>query len=414
MLRLTALLRRGRVLIQAVGISAALAGLNLLGQVVLLRTLPLAEAGQLALLLSLSAGLALGGALGQPTFELRRHSRAPSGLLDWPYDMGQIALLTVPVCCAATVLLTLIYRLDSATSIYLVTAALLAIRVAYAASLLSAQRMYATANALLRLPASGLALIGAASLAWPGLAHLATILLWQLATLATTNLLGSYFLRVRIEPGPTRITLRERLAGLNLLAMQSSTLFLDQGVLAIAGLVLGAPSIAPYAALATLLAPLQLIWSVLTMMLVRETADQTHGHDRELIGGVWALSLGLGVAFALSLPLLLNVLYQGRFGEAAPLAPLLAFVATCKLVESLPRSMIVSRAELPLLRRFTHAQLVITATGSILVGGLALSFGLVGVAWGAATVAGARGLVSSILAARLTNALSPNSQPEAL
>src|SRR3989304_7664639 len=179
--------RQGRTALGGATAVAAFATLfTLLANVLILRLLPVDQAGQYALLTALVPVLALIGGLGQPGLLMRRYSLRPPGHFDWAADALRTLAFSLPglgLCVPAAVML---YPLSLGSIAFLAAAAPLLVMAQSAASLLNAPRFYLGSTLLVRLPNSLMILPALLALLAPNRAELGVFLGAHLAAIGLT------------------------------------------------------------------------------------------------------------------------------------------------------------------------------------------------------------------------------------
>ena len=363
---------------------------TLLANVLILRLLPVDQAGQYALLTALVPVLALIGGLGQPGLLMRRYSLRPPGHFDWVADTLRALAFSLPglgLCVAAAAML---YPLSLGSIAFLGAAAPLLVLAQSAASLLNAHRFYVGSTLLVRLPNSLMILPALLALLAPRLAQLGILLGAHLVAIGLTLAAGVALLARHVPRGKATIAGRDRWEGLSLGVLAGTHLLLDEGLLAIAGSVVSPNSVAAFAAIEAFVRPLYLLQNVTLRVLTVEVVRDLRLRPRRIALALWGGGALLAAGLILLLPFVIPWVYSGRFDEFIGLGAPLALMGGLLLTETLPRSTLVGRGSSKDLRRFATAQTLIALAGVALILVLARSQGILGAAWAGAVVAGLR------------------------
>jgi hypothetical protein len=391
------LLRRGwhwlSLLGRVVGVTALAAAVTFVANTLLLNRLPVLAAGQYALLQSLVATLVAVGGLGQPALLLRLYGRAP-GRYQWPTDFRRSLVWAGPLLALAIMAAWGYYELPLSHGLFLAGAAPLLLGSHLLSAIFAARRRHVWSNLLLRLPSSLMIAPALAIILVAPRQRLPAALVGYLVSLALVVAVSYLALSWGGKDGGERLGWRQRMQGLWLLASQASTIALDQGLLVIAGAMLPTERVAVQAAIVTLLSPLQLVWSVLTNILLGELAQRRTIRYGPMIAGVTALAISLVLAAAAIGPLALRLLFAGRYELGEGLVAAYAFIYLFKLAETFPRTHITSRASAKALSVYVSLQLFLALAGMAGTVILARRLGLAGVIAGGLALSGARATLS--------------------
>jgi hypothetical protein len=377
----------------AVGLAAVAAAVTFVANALLLNRMPVAAAGRYALLQSVVAATVALGGLGQPALLLRLYSRAPASF-SWRVDLAGSVGWAAPLLATGALVVGAYYHLGVWQALFLVAASGLLLTAHHLSAIYASQRRHVWSNVSLRLPNSLMVVVALAIVMVEPERRLGLALAGYLLCLALIVGLSYARLRAGHAPGERRLTARERLQGLWLVANQSSTVALDQGLLIVAGALVANEEVATLAAVATLMSPLQLVWSVLTNILLSELVQRQTIRYRPMIAGIVALALTLALAAAILGPVALSWLYDGRYNLGAGLIPGYALLYFLKLVETFPRSHITGRSDGPGLAAYVRLQVALALLGigatAILTGRL----GPIGTVSGGLLLAAARAFLS--------------------
>ncbi len=385
-LQSTGLWRWARLLGEPAGASSAIALLGLIGQVILLRTLPVEEAGRFALLIAVVQIMSAFGNLGQPTLLVRLYSRKPVGSYDWAADLLGSALLSAPVLLLAAAAFAAFYRFDLPATAYLVGISLPWVLLTLSASTLNSARHYLRASALVRMPNGLLILPAALSLLFPSLARLNVALLLHFLGTALALAAALAVLARRLPRGSLRLTRRQRLQGLAFVVSQFSTILPDRGLVAVLGALAPPAQVATFSALATLFRPFQLLRNVTALTLTTELARRERVNYRRMDLGLGGAALLLALAAAMAVPPALGMIYGGRYSEGLVLVPWLALAGAMNLWEALPRAHIIGIAAARIMNTFILSQALTVILGLALAVLLTAQYGMLGTAWAGAII----------------------------
>lgn len=373
--------------------SALAALLSLIAYTILYRTLPVDEAGRLALLIALLQTVALVGNLGQPSLHLRLYSRQPPGHFDWLRDLRTSGAISGLVVAAGSAVASLTYGLSPFQVFFLVSSGTLVATLASAAFMLNSQQHYTPSALLFRLPYSLMILPALLSFT-PALGRLDFMLLSQFACVVAAAVLGFGLLTVRLERGGHRVSYRERSAGLVFLVAAVTGIVPMQGLIAVAGAFVVPATLAALAALSLLLRPFGLLRGVLQQVLTTELVRGRNLSILQLSGALWGFAALSALAAIFVVPVLAGWAYGSRYEEALGLVPWLTLAGMLTLTETLPGSYMVGRAPESTLNRFVAAQAVIAGFGLVAAIGLTVEHGIIGTAAAGALIFGARNLVA--------------------
>ena len=373
--------------------SALAALLTLIAYTILYRTLPVDEAGRLALLIALLQTVALVGNLGQPSLHLRLYSRQPPGHFDWLRDLRTSGTISGLVVAAGSAVASLTYGLSPFEVFFLVSSGTLVATVASAAFMLNSQLHYTPSALLFRLPYSLMILPALLSFT-PALGRLDFMLLSQFACVVVAAVLGFSLLTARVERGAHRVSGRERLGGLVFLVALIAGIVPVQGLVAVAGALVPSATLAGFAALSLLLRPFDLLRGVLQQVLTTELIRGRNLSILQLSGALWGFAALSALAAIFLVPVLAGWAYGSRYEEALGLVPWLTLAGMLTLTETIPRSYVLGRAPETTLNRFVAAQVVIAGLGLAAAIGFTLEHGIIGTAAAGALIFGARNLVA--------------------
>lgn len=383
-----------KLFVSPLGAAAVTSMMALAGSAILYRVLPEADAGAFALLTALIQTLLIVGGLGQSTLTQRVYSRAEPGAFRWRTDLDRQLLLILPVSALLGLLVAHLYELPLLDAAFVLIGALVWNQIVTAGAMLAANRRYAWAAALPRLP-NGLLLIPAALIAlYPALATLSSALAGLLAAALVALALSWHALHRLKMKGEHTISWRQRGYGLAFLANQMATLVPDYLLLAAAGLYAPPEDLALYGALALLFRPTQLMQNVLAQVLTTELARAGRPRlSRMLL--VFAVAAGLIAAGGILLAgPATDIIYGNRYAPSLALIAFISLASGLDILETLPRSYLTGRANRRVLGWFGISQLTIAAIGLLIGLALVQQWGIEGAALGAALIFVARNGVS--------------------
>ena len=378
----------------ATGLAASASVFTLVASALILRVLPLAEAGQYAFLTAFVPWLAIIGGLGQSGLVLRQYSMLPPGQPDWQSDLAQTILVCSPVIALAIGVAAWIYHLPGLSFAFVATSVPLVIASQVASSQLDSHRQFVWGSLFIRLPSALMVLPAGLALLSPAWSNLRAMLLSQVGALGLTLALATLVLVARMPRGRARLTLAERRHGVPLGILAATHQLIDQGLLAIAAIVLAPESIAAYAALALFIRPVFLLHSVVLRMLVVETSRDPVRRRERLLLAVWVAAVIITLLLIAILPPVSHIVYAGRYDSDAALALPIALTAGLLLTELFPRSYLTGPAPRRQITLFAACQAAITGAGIALILVLARWWGVQGVAWAGATIAMLRNIVA--------------------
>ncbi len=320
----------------------AAAAMILAAQAILLRTLPVEEAGRFALLIAAAEVLAMIADAGQPTLLLRVYSHTPASPMAWRADLRRGLLIASPIVILGPFVAGTLYRLTPGHLGFLFAATLLLVLLHSTCALLAARAHYTHSTLALRMPNVALLLPALVFLFEPGLARLSTVIAVHLAATLVTLLVN--IRRLGADAGQPPIPWRERLQGLQYLGASATAVLSDRIVLSLSGLFLTPAALAAFAAMALVVRPFALVRNVLRTVSVPELIRSRGAEERFLFA--WTVALA-GIASVVAIPVapaLLRGLYGGRYTEGLALVPWLILAGALTLIETVPRSALVGRA----------------------------------------------------------------------
>lgn len=169
----------------------------------------------------------------------------------------------MPSILLASAVLTWLLQLGLVFGILLFSIGALLAAIEAMSFTLGSQRVFIWLNLLVRLPNGAMVVPALLAIRFRGFASLEHMLGAQFAVTCLAVLVGYAVLRRRVPNDSIRIGLRARFQGISLLAIQSSTIIVDRGLITIAGLLVAPAEIATLSAIAILLRPMQLLRNVL-------------------------------------------------------------------------------------------------------------------------------------------------------
>ena len=394
---------------RATGAAVVTTLFTLVANVVILRILPVADAGRYALLISLAPMLALLGGFGQAALLKRRYSLRPPGDFNWSRDLAGSLLFSAPGLLLSVLAAVLVYRLSPGSVVFVSLAVPLLLFSQATAGVLDSHRLYVWAGVLVRLPNSLMVIPAVAVLLLPGLADLSFFLAAQIAVIGVSVALGLLLLVKRVPRGPAVISPRERAEGFSLGVMAGTNPLLNRGIIAVAGAVVPPGPLAALAAIATLVRPVHLIHNLALGILTVEVA-----RDRKLRQGRVGLMLGVGavllvITLSAWMPLLTRAAYGGRYQGFVGLGLPLVLIGGLLLIEILPRAYMKGRAATSQLKRFALWQVGIALCGVVMILASSKSAGVVGATWAGVAIAVLRNLVAYLFYWSLTRSARPPS-----
>lgn len=329
--------------------------LTLIGFSLLYRTLPVPQAGMLAIVVSISDILTLVALLGLGAMITRLYASHDRGAYNWFADLMTTAIYALPVLGLGSTGAVLLYGFTLWTGLYIVGLTLVGTLLATAYSMLNARGHYAWSASLIRAPNAALVIPGLAGALGLPYQNLTSVLAFYL--FSTLCALAAAILRLRriLPGGAQRISRRERFAALAFMATSVTDLLPEQGLVAVAGRVLPLSQVAAFAAVAVFLRPFRLLRSVLGMILAPDLLRFRRESYVRLFRGFWALGLACGVAAAVLIPPFFTRFYGGRYEEAVAWIPYLA-LSGALLIGTIPaRSDLTVRAPIRFVNRFAVA-----------------------------------------------------------
>jgi O-antigen/teichoic acid export membrane protein len=350
----------------------------------LLRTLPLHDAGLFAISMALVDTLSLVGALGQATLITRLYASAQAGSYDWLRDLIRLVAISIVPIALGVVISSRFYPLSPAGFALILVASLLSVPLSLSAYMLNANRYHTWGTLILRLPNSLLIVPAVLAATMGAFNNLNTVLIFFAIGVAATLALSLSLLARRLIRGSRRISLRQHFEGTIFLIGAGTHLMLNQGIVAVAGALLEPASLAAYAAIAVLLRPFKLVTNILAMVFSPRFIRQDR---RSYVGPMIALAAGAAAAafgYVLLGAPVAAALYGSRYQAAYPLIPWLATVGFLTLVRSMPMSHMAGRAPASYINRVILIEAGVVVA-SVLVATYAITrSGILGLAIGLA------------------------------
>ena len=368
---------------------------TLVARVMIFRLLDAPSAGRYALLVALAQFLTPLGNLGQWSLTLREYSKPGAGLFNWPIDSRNELLLGTAPLLLGSLLAGRIYAFTLVESGFIFAASFLNLTVLISAYRLASRRHYSRSNALIRMPGALMIIAPSVAILDPRLARPGFFLAAQLMAFATTSLTSLVSVSRHLPRGSETLSVRQRLGGLAFLPAPFVQLASEDGMTALAGVVLPPSDIAAFAAMVTLFRPFRLARQISSQVLTSEVSRQHRINYKRLVPAWLSFSAGLGIAAVAVVPFASRVLYENRFLGAIPLVPWLALAGTLNLLEALPQSYMVGIGSMSSNAKVALAQVGIILGGFGLGLALTLRFGLLGPAIAATGIHLSRLLVSS-------------------
>lgn len=316
---------------------------TLLATSLLLRQLPVDEAGHFALLIALSEIFGLIAGHGFPTVITRRYSAEPNDYFAWRSDLLATLVWAVPLLALTGLAANLIYTLSPFNHLYLFLSSLLRVGLYSFIFMLNAHQQYARSALLLRLPNSLLLLPALISWISPSYATLPVVLVFHTCSFLMIFISAIAFFGKSLGSGKQRISWHERKNGLIFLLSSATLILPDQGFLVIGGAFLGAAELATFAAAAVFLRPFKFIRNVLGMIMMPEFIRRKASEHRTLLTGLVVLGFGLSIAVALLGPPVFRWFYADRYQAGFGIIPLLAIAGLLHLSSVFPRTYIGGR-----------------------------------------------------------------------
>lgn len=368
-------------------------GISFVATIAMLRVLPAATAGQVSLLTSQIATLAVLCSLGQTTGVVRLFSKQPPHTMQWPCLYQRLLRHVALASLAGTIACSLLYHYDLMIGGVLLIAVLGATWIDPLAGLVRSTGAYTRATLLYRGPYFVFAA--------------ATLLLYGLGRLALTPLLIALTLSFVVCVAPLLIVLPKQIgAGSGScdphvrrdwswlwLYDVSSVLLMNLDVLLL-GWLLPASSIAAYISVMTFGRIYEVVAMSLSFILIPLLAGKTSDrlHWLWLICGALVVVSGALLAWG---PQLIGALYAGRYDESAALFRWMIGIGLLKTGGVLLASAIQARADVRQLRRFVGWNWALLGV-ALLIGPLVIHEALLG---GAAAMMAALWLGRLILSA---------------
>ncbi len=371
-------------------VSALTSLLSLAASAVILRTLPVADAGRFALIASLVQVIAVVGAVGQPGLMMRLYSHQGAGHFNWLRDVWGALRFSLPLLALGVVGCALGYGLSFPHGLVLAGGTVLLTVSHSAAHILNSQRHYTWSAMLLRLPMGLMVLPALVVVIAPETARLNLMLGALVASVGVTVLAALGRLHACVARGATAIDWRVRWHGVGFGALAITHLLPDQGLVIIAGAAVAPEELAAYAALSVLVRPIVLVRSVLQPLLAVEIVRRPQLRGGRVAVGVWAGTITLTGVAIIAGPAAASFVYGGRYDELSGLVVPLAVASGLLLGEVLPRSYVVGRAAQARLNQYVLVQLAIAGLGAAVAVMAAVTYGVTGVAWAGVGIAGFR------------------------
>lgn len=378
---------------------------------ILLRSLPIDEAGLFALSLALVETLSLVGSLGQSTLITRMYAGVSDDAYDWLMDLIRLVGLSVVPIGLGVLITRLIYPLSNSDLGLIFAAALLSVPVGLAGFMLNSKLHHVWGSLLLRLPNTLLILPALLAYWKPTFNNLANVLALYVLGSAASLALAVSILSTHLRRGRKRITLRQQVEGLVFLIPGGSYLLLDQGIVAIAGAFLDPSRLAAYAAIAILLRPFRLVASILTMVFSPQFIRNDRASYARPLLWLGSLAGAAGLAFILLGPIVADTIYGNRYSSAYSLIPWLALVGVMQVIRTVPTSHMAGRAPQPFINRVILVEAGIVAVLSILTVAALLRAGILGLAIGIAFAHSGRTIASFSLWHRFRRVDPAKGQP---
>lgn len=364
----------------AVVLSIIASAATFIAGVFVLRVLDPASAGKFTLITSAAGMVGLLGLFGQHSMINRAYARNRIKY-DWQRDLANTILFSSMIIIVATPLIALFYSFTAGETIFIVATALLTVFIYAASFMLNSYRHYVWATLLLRLP-NALFIIPVV-LAVLGLikAEVSGLLISQVVIGFACSLIGFGGLSINMPAGTVSIPIGERKEALGLFLLYAAHLFIDPGLIVMAGYFVAADQLAAFAGLMNLLRPFLLIWSILLQTLSVEFGRNHQFPKRMLLLGMWVLAPILFFATWAAAPALMDFLYSSRYNLVNAAALPISLLGALLITETVPRSFIAGAANDRDLRSYIRDQilsaLVCAAAGIALID----RFGVFGAAW---------------------------------
>ncbi len=386
--------RWSRLIAGPVSASSATTLVTFAGFSLLLRSLPIEEAGRLALLIGLTQTLAQLAGLGQPTLITRRYAPNPAGTFDWQRDLVSAVIFSSPVLIVGSVVIHWLYSLQGAQTMFVLWFSGVSILIHNAAFMLNAHGHYSWSTFLLRLPnallivPAGLAMMDLRQAALP---EVLLILSVGIALVAAATLLLAMAQLVR---GARSLGLRERLESVIFLIPAGTSALAEPTVNSLAGLLVAPAQLATFAAFALLLRPFRLIRSVFSIVLTPELLRRRSVRLNRMVLGTLLLAVWLSLGAWLLIPPFAGWLYQGRFIEGLELLPWLTLAGALLITDLVPNSSLIGGGSGPIVRRYVSIQALALLISLILGMGLIAAMGIYGAAIALVLLGAARNLAA--------------------
>jgi O-antigen/teichoic acid export membrane protein len=348
--------------------------------VFVLRVLNPASAGRFSLITSAAGMVGLLGLFGQHSMINRAYARNQISYY-WQRDLANTILFSSVIIVFATALMAISYSFTAGETIFIAAIALLTVFIYAGAFMLNSHRHYVWSTLLLRLP-NALFIIPVA-LAMIGLmkADVTGFLISQVIIGFACSMIGLAGLSINMPAGTIPIPLEERKEAVGLFLLLATHLFIDPGMIVMAGYFVAPDQLAAFAGLMNLLRPFILIWSILLQTLSVEFGRNHQFPKRRLLLGMWALALPLFLVTWTAAPAVMDFLYSSKYNFVNPAALPISLLGALLITETVPRSFIAGAADDRDLRRYIRDQmlsaLICAAAGIVLIN----QFGVFGAAW---------------------------------
>lgn len=381
-----------RLIGEPAGIAGAATVLTFVAILIFFRSLSQKDAGQLTLLFAVLQTTLLVGSLGQPSLIVRRYSRKPRGHFNWPRDLRYSAGFSIPLILAGSLFAQRIYTFSTVYTLYIFAGASAFSVLINASSVLSSQQLYVWAIPILRVPNALLIVPAVAFAVEPAMANLETVLASNLFFIGLTTVFAIFLLSRLVPSGIASLSLRSRLQGLVFLASSSSSLIPEQGLIAIAGIMIAPEALAVYAALTLLLRGFEFLADVMSRVLSTELLKREVPSYVNMLIGIAAMTLGMGAVAIVATPAISRWIYNGQYDHGAGLIGWLVLAGMFRLSETLPRGYISGHASDKQLRNVISARILIGLVGAAFGIVLISNLGVIGLASSRAGIYLARSL----------------------
>lgn len=345
-----------------------------LSRIVFLRVLPVEQAARLVLFFAAVPLCAFVGNLGQSGVVSRYYSRRKVGAGDWPSDLVSGGLVVLLPTMAVAVVVSFYNGLHPAMGLALFVSALSFNLTQQMSMMLIAAEDFTLGSALDRLSGTLLIFLAVPLIFFPAARSVGFVVAGYTLTNLLILLLGFVVLRRRLPRGTRRLSLQERKTG-TAFWLSSGISFLRENLL----IVIVQPAVSPFSlaafdALSILFRGFEIVRQPLSsIMLVDITRARKPAYIRRSIV-VGLAGLGAAVLSLVLMPVLLDLLYAGRYDLAGWMIPWLAGYHVLRWLYTVPAGFLFGRSSEHTLAVYIRFKVI--GVGLVLLAGGLLSYRL--------------------------------------